>query len=500
MRGLHRSTGVLRKLPLVLAAAVAVTSAARADVFTYQDEDGQTVTAEARLAGAGDGAMALELPDGQIRLVPQGAIEKREVKTGPEPLDHAAVAKQLEEQFGEPLIRTSIEEPYVIGLVLTAPLEKSEEFRARSFLKKMGRFMKNVEDVFMDFARAMHFETAPPKYPLVVLVFETDTNFEMYADEITGGRGLSSGNIAGFYSGLTNWLAIRLSECDTFETPLHEAIHQQVYNRHVFQRLAPIPAWFNEGIATGFEGDGERIKVLPNRISAQYARRVSDARSVTWAEVVADDDAFRGDIFAGDAYAHAWSLHWLLCTQYKDEYTEYVRLLAQKETLEDVGPEQRTSEFQLTFGKSVAELQKEFPKELALGLKRQRISLADREPAGLSRTSSNLAEVELTAVSRGDLAGQLEVQGRLRNSSPLRAMSYHVTVETDAGTYADWHVPSLDMLKTAPLKKQYAQKLMRGARGGPSQTFRVRVRSVIPGSREAEQWKAGQLPVPEFGE
>ena len=78
-------------------------------------------------------------------------------------------------------------------------------------------------------------------------------------------------------------------------------------------------------------------------------------------------------------------------------------------------------------------------------------------------------------------------------------MSYHVTVETDSGTYADWHVPSLDILKTVPLKSQVARKMMRGAPGGPSRTFRVRVRSVTPDSRDAELWKAGQLPVPEFG-
>ena len=93
----------------------------------------------------------------------------------------------------------------------------------------------------------------------------------------------------------------------------------------------------------------------------------------------------------------------------------------------------------------------------------------------------------------------LEVEGKLKNLSPIRPMSFHVTVETDSGTYGDWHVPALAVNQTAPLPKQFAQKVMQNARGGPSQRFIVRVKSAIPESEEGQRWKRGELPVPVFG-
>ncbi len=74
------------------------------------------------------------------------------------------------------------------------------------------------------------------------MIFETDEDFEEYTTKHTGGRGLSAGNIAGFYSPQTNYLYVRMSECYDFSTPLHEAIHQQCFNTGVLARLTDSPS------------------------------------------------------------------------------------------------------------------------------------------------------------------------------------------------------------------------------------------------------------------
>jgi hypothetical protein len=80
-------------------------------------------------------------------------------------------------------------------------------------------------------------------------------------------------------------------------------------------------------------------------------------------------------------------------------------------------------------------------------------------------------------------------------------MALPVTVETDGGTYADWHFGNLYIGKTVPLEQQFAAKTMRGARGaGLANTFRVRIRSATPESEEAALWRKGELPVPRFSE
>ena len=469
--------------------------ASRGDTFTYRDEDGKTVTVEARLAGEGQGQFALELDDGQFRIIPQGAVSERKPSDGPKPITPAEMITRLNEKFGTELFRAQEEKPYVIGLVLASPIQKSSDARVRAFFKKGGKFMKTVEGVFEDFCKQARLPIQPARFPLVLLVFETDADFEKYTNESTKGRGLSAGNIAGFYSGLTNWLAIRLNECHTMEVPLHEAIHQQVYNRQLFQRLAPVPKWFNEGIATGFEGNGEKVDIGPFKINSHYARLASQEKLFGWDEVVANDRAFVGDILAGQAYVHAWCLHWMLCSRHKEQYTKYVKTQSEKKTLETITGEDRQKEFEDAFGKGVSSLQKDFRQQLELGMKRQKVSPEPEKPAGFSRTTTNLAEVELTAVS----GIGLEVGGTLKNISPIRAMSYHVTVETDAGVYADWHVHNLEIRKSFTLQKQIAQKVMANAPGGRPRTFRVRVKSVPPDSRDADAWRGGTLPVPVYG-
>jgi hypothetical protein len=143
-------------------------------------------------------------------------------------------------------------------------------------------------------------------------------------------------------------------------------------------------------------------------------------------------------------------------------------------------------------------LQGDFADWLQVQSRKQRV-LFDDLPVGVSKTVSNLAEVEMTAVRRLDNGGALEVEGRLKNISTLRPMSFHVTVETDGGAYADWYLPQVPTLKTVPLPKQNAIKRMKNSPGGPSSLFAVRVRAVVPESEEGQSWKRGELPVPVFG-
>ncbi|MFG0332547.1 MAG: DUF1570 domain-containing protein [Maioricimonas sp. JB049] len=484
---------------VVATAALFCGTTLRADVFVYLDQAGNEKTLEARLAGTGQGAMALERADGQIILVAESLIRDRAAAAGPEPIDADAMVHLLEERFGTDHVRTSIDKPFVIALVLSAPLDRRAERQVTGFVTKASRFMSNVDAVFTRFIRDMRIPMRKPEYPLVLLIFESDTDFNRYATEVTGGNGLSASRMAGFYSSLTNWLAVRMSACDTFEVPLHEAIHQQMYNR-VFQRLAAIPVWFDEGIATGFESDGERIDVHPARVNSRYARQAKQLDGpVTWESVITDDSAFRGDILAGDAYTHAWSLHWMLVKRYRDQYRDYVTSLASREPLQEQSEAERLRSFEAAFGTTVPELFAEFPRVLDSEIRRQRVSLREPARAGELVTQDQLGEVRMQAVRRADLAGQLLVQGELRNASPFRTLCYHVTVETDAGLYAEWFVPDLGSGRKSPLKRQIVRKRMQNAPGGLSQTFRVRIRSALSESEDAAAWKRGELPVPVYG-
>jgi len=491
--------GRIRVLSVWLAMFVrgALNGPANADTFIVREDDGKQAKVDARLAGEGQGCVALEKPDGRIEIVPQDQILKRIPGPDPDPITREEMLQRLTERFGKEKFRGYAEQNYVIGMVLAESLPKKLDKTATELLKKGAKFMRLVDKEFLKFVDDLKVDLVKPRYPLVVLIFETDDDFIAYTEAETGGRGLTAGNMLGYYSGLSNHLVIRMSECHTFETPLHEAIHQQVYNRGVLQRLSAAPAWFNEGIATGFEGNGERINAGPLTVNLRYARPAINAKIVDWDDVVADDKAFRGDVLAGEAYAHAWSIHWFLVTKYRKQYMKYLQLLSQKKPLEKDDDKTRIKEFEEIFGKSVGKLQAEFPEALRQAALKMDLKPTPRKPPGYLLAQSNLAEVELNVANTENSGPAAE--GRMRNMSLLRPMSFLVTVETNAGTYAEWYLPNVAP-RHAPINmdRELITKRMVNGPGGPSSSFGVRVRAVVADSPTDQQWKRGNMPVPTF--
>jgi hypothetical protein len=346
-----------------------------ADEFTIRLDNNETATITAKFIGEGQKAHALELPDGSWKLIPSARITEHKSGADPQPLTHEEMLKQINEEFAATRTISNIDKPFVIVLVRARPgaLDPVIEKRYQGIVKKAGTFFKGMQTNFLDFVKQARIETMAVKYPLAALIFESDRHFDAYTARVTEDQsGLSSPNIAAFYDLQTNRLVIRLSECATFDTPLHEAVHQQVYNRGILQRFAPIPSWFNEGIATGFEGDGERVRSGPKSISDRYGRMALKARVVTWKEIIARDEPFQGDVLAAEAYGHAWGLHWLLVTKYRAEYNNLVKHYAAKKPLSQDRPDQRIAEFEKIVGKTVAELEREFQQELPRAMARRK--------------------------------------------------------------------------------------------------------------------------------
>ncbi|MEX1098337.1 MAG: DUF1570 domain-containing protein [Planctomycetales bacterium] len=333
----------------------------RADTFTYVDPNGARQTVEARLAGSGQRVHALELADGQLLLVPAAAVVERKPGDDPAPIDHAAMEKKLAEKFPPEKLVTWIDKPFVLAMVLARPASEPRERAQRlAGLKQAGKYFGNVQGKFLEFIRTTRVPAKPLRFPLVALIFESDQEFNAYTASVVGDATLSAENIAGFYNAMSNQLVLRLSECDTFQVPMHEFIHMQVHNRGIFERLAPVPVWFHEGIATSFEGERGQVRRTPTNVTERYAGVAGRARTVSFREIVQNDRAFQGDVFAGEAYGNAWALHWLLVTQYKVQYGKYVRHLAEKKALEDYSAVDRLKQFEEIIGKSPDDLQKEF--------------------------------------------------------------------------------------------------------------------------------------------
>ena len=467
--------------------------AACADTFTYLDKQNQTQTIEARLVASGRGVHVLGKADGQYVVVAQEKLQKRVAGPDPVPITVEAMKELLLDEFGEDRLRIQSEDSYVVGLVLAGPLSPRAESKVQGFLRKVVRFMINVDRVFTRFCREFRIDVHRPEFPLVLLVFETDSSFNAYVSNIPGGSGLDAEDMRGVYSPLTNRLAIRMSECRTYQVPLHEAIHQQVYNRGVLQRLAEVPVWFNEGIATGFENDGVRIDVGPTKVNATYAHQVPQATRLRWEDIVANDATFRGDVLASEAYVHAWSLHWLLVTQHRRGYAKFIKRLGTIAPLCEQTRAERDQQFLECFGQSVTALRQDFSRLLQAQMKREQIPPTDPD-ADDNVIFADTSEVALTARTSTDEDGLLEARGTLTNVSPYRRLAYYVTLQTDGGLYAQWHLPSVKSLEKRTLNERLVEKVVDGGPGKTGNSYRVEVTCALPDSPEAERWRRGEFP------
>ena len=159
----QRSARLARHISVAFALRV-MSGFAHADTFTVREDDGNSATIEARLAGEGQGAIALERTDGRIEIVPQDRILKREPGPDPEPLTGAAILERLSERFGKETFRGHADAPYAIGLILAQPLPKQFEPKAAVFMKKAATFMKTVEKVFISFIDDMKIDIVKPRF------------------------------------------------------------------------------------------------------------------------------------------------------------------------------------------------------------------------------------------------------------------------------------------------------------------------------------------------
>ena len=469
-------------------------SAAIADTFVFRNEENKREEVEGEVYGTGDGVIAVERFDGSLRIIPEEVIEKRTVSKPTSPITPTRMLEKLKQQFGEELFRGRVSGQYVIGVILQAPLPRTSERRVQTALRKSAGYMNSIERSFDRFVRIAGLKMQNPKFPMVVLIFETDDGFEEFTAKHTGNKGLSAGNIAGFYSQITNYLYVRMSECYSFATPLHEAIHQLCFNTRVLNRLAPIPVWFSEGMATGFEGSGDQVKSDPRKLSLVYGKVIAERglpRGVDWNQVADGDKLFRGDIFAGEAYLQAWAMHWYLVSKHTKEYGKYLKYLQTLEPLSESSSRARQQAFLDAFGKNPRDFQGNFADAFKAGMKRIKIPRDRNDLPGLISRQENLAGVEVYGQSA---RGRITVQGQLKNISPIREMAYYIAAISDGGTYADWYVPSLKINASFELKPQAAVKVLPGARAGFARGFNLLIKSVPADSDENAEWKQGDLP------
>lgn len=327
-----------------------------------------------------DGGLLLERADERLELLQPGGIIARRPVPQPEFESARDLGRRI---LGElpPGFDLLITKHYCICFDTS-----------RAYAQWCGALFERLHDAFTNFWRQAGLEMTPPPRPLLVVIFADRQRYEAFAARDLG---TAADRVVGFYNLMTNRVttfdltgsaalarptgqAAAAAGLEILGSPeasgmvatlVHEATHQMAFNGGLHQRLAPVPLWLSEGVATYFEtpdlASDRGWKGIGAVNKPRLERFLTSPRAGGLREIVVGDEAFRSPDEALDAYARAWALTFFLVQTRKAAFVDYLRTIARKEPLADDSPEERLDDFTTAFGASPEALEDQVVKHLS---------------------------------------------------------------------------------------------------------------------------------------
>jgi len=328
-----------------------------------------------------DGGLLLELADERYELVQPADIVARE---------------QLVD-------RPAAESPRELGQRIVAELPAGFDVHvtrhyvvcfdtSRDYARWCAALFERLHEAFGNFWSKAGLEVADPPRPLVVVIFADRRAYEAHA---TRDLGAAADRVVGYYNLLTNRVTTydltgtagasrpagaprgpagveiltSPAAAGLVSTLVHEATHQMAFNCGMHRRLAPVPLWVSEGVATYFEtpdlenSRGWRGIGRVNRPRLDHF--LATHRRGDVAAIITADDRFRAADGPLDAYAAAWALTRHLIDARKRQFVAYLRDQADRPPLAADSADRRLRDFEAAFGVSPAAIEEEVVRAMA---------------------------------------------------------------------------------------------------------------------------------------
>ena len=317
--------------------------------------------------GRASNLLLLMTRDGQLRRVElDEAAQIQELSKPFNPAAAGELTTALRQEFGQKfqIVRTA---HYLV-------CHDTDE----SFAREAGDLAEELYRAFMSHFGSRGMALTKPQFPLIMLIFDTESEFQSYLARSPGAPAFSQ--IAGYFSVQTNRVAFYnaagkdkaksgSARWHNLTTVVHETTHQLAFNTGCHRRFADNPLWLVEGLAMYFESPGiqgnkivwtEVGKLNRPRLDRFATYRRSSRSSDAVRSLVTNDDRFRSDSTVGDAYAESWALTYFLIKTRPSQFQRYMKTIAGKQPLEQDTPQKRLGDFQVAFGQDLRMLDSHF--------------------------------------------------------------------------------------------------------------------------------------------
>lgn len=255
--------------------------------------------------------------DGRYDLVVMTEVTSfRPLSGGFRPESSNKLAETLKRQQGRDW-EVAVDGPFVVV---------ADRGRSRS----LARDLKSAYAELVSYFRVRGMPLSSPLYPLVVQVCRDRDEFVRISRE----DGVTNTSLMrGYYSRLSNRILMYEREDDFVGTLTHELVHQTAFNCGLHERLADVPTWVSEGLATSLESpdarngatvDGARDRLNPSR----HRWFLEAPRQAGWLKRMLEcESGFQSRPL--DAYAQAWAVTFYLLERRPIDYRKYLGDLSQ---------------------------------------------------------------------------------------------------------------------------------------------------------------------------
>ncbi|MFM8893241.1 MAG: DUF1570 domain-containing protein, partial [Planctomycetia bacterium] len=240
------------------------TARAGRERFTVVGSGGRRSVEGTVVIEAEDGGVLVEAVDERLELLEPHVILAREAVPG--------AAEESPREIGRRILG---ELPAGFDLLVTRHYCVCFD-TSRAYAQWCAALFERLHDGFKNFWNQAGLEMTPPRRPLVVVIFADRRRYEEFAARDLGA---ATDRVIGYY----NLMTTRVTTFDLtgtsgvprpaggaaaragleilgspeaagmVSTLVHEATHQMAFNGGLHRRLAPVPLWLSEGVATYFE-------------------------------------------------------------------------------------------------------------------------------------------------------------------------------------------------------------------------------------------------------
>ena len=273
------------------------------------------------------------LPNGQLVAVP---ISETTPTDRPfEPISKRRLADELTaERFRGFRTRTTKRYLYVYN-------------SSDAFADATSRILETMYPGLFHYCRRKQIEVRDPQFPLVVIIFRTQDEFDGYRQ--------MPPDLVAYYNAISNQIVMyeqsRLAEIapelafkQAISTIAHEGVHQILNNIGVQQRLSRWPSWFGEGLAEYFAptdlGRGVRWKGvgLVNDLRLHELSEFYRAQQSSSTDGRLIRQTVESDRLNSLGYATSWALIHYFARYERDALQSYLRDASRLGPLESVVP------------------------------------------------------------------------------------------------------------------------------------------------------------------